>query len=129
MIYVAVTPSYGHWACSWERAGTVHVFDSSGRVVDADLLTLDAATRRQLHETSPCLMELLLKSSKPVDINTTPLQCMKQGVETCGRWVTYRLLHQDLSDDAFVRLIESQRQGSESDDAVIVRLTRGIFGE
>jgi hypothetical protein len=129
VVYVAVTAGYGHWTACFERAGTVHVFDSSGKVVDADLLTLDVETRRQLHETEPCLMELLLKSSKPVDVNSTPLQCMKAGVETCGRWVTYRLLHQDLSDDAFVRLVESQRQGSESDDSIIVRLTKPIFGE
>jgi hypothetical protein len=132
VLYLAVTPSFGHWACVFERAREVEVFDSAGTMVDQDLFTLDPETRRQLHETQPLLMELLLDPATnplPVVINNRPLQQFAQHTQTCGRWVVWRLLHQSMSDEAFQASLDEAKRPGESYDQLVVRLTRPLVGK
>ena len=133
VVYIGVEPGFGHWACAWLKKGQVHTFDSSGHALDQDLLEISPATRAELHETSPCLMDLLLDPRRcpyPVVVSGWPLQACKPGINTCGRWVIARLQHADLSDDQFHALLEkSKTSPGESFDTAVVALTHGLLGK
>lgn len=129
VVYLATEPSFGHWTCAFQRKGEIEAWDSMGHLIDASLLEVSPEMRAELHETSPCLMELLMASGRPICWNTSDFQRCAPGVNTCGRWVVLRLSKRDLDDAEFKAWLDGQRQSGESYDALAVRLSRPLVGK
>lgn len=121
----------GHWTCIIEISkknadyGDIlpgaMLFDPVGNEVD------DLALRKQI---SPKLLQMMLDEGFHPHYNEYRYQRSKQDINTCGRWVIYRLLNKDLSNNEFHSLIKEQqkKRGISDLDDLIVALTSDVIG-
>lgn len=104
---------YGHWVCVLRRGKrVVECFDSYGYVPDDQLGFIPATFRRKSEQDYPHLTKLLYESGYNVHYNDHPLQSHRKGVNTCGRWVVYRIRNAKLSEDAFANKVQRDAKRS-----------------
>lgn len=125
LYYREKEPSYyGHWVSIFRNGkGNVEVFDPYGTFIDRTLKNINTDFRKQNYEYTPYLSKLLLNQKKyKVEYNDVPLQKMKIGVNTCGRWALVRLALSDIPIEMFQKIFSMKNNG---DDLVSV-LTKDI---
>ena len=124
LLILIESESSGHWCLLAGDEARILFFDAYGYVCDSELSFLSAEKRRELHEDTPLLMRLMLKSSqhKPWTWNSWDLQKHSNTVQTCGRWCVLRARNLDLDDDAFREMVSS----SKDPDRTCMRLTSDI---
>lgn len=117
-------PGFGHWVLLHKiRGKTVELFDSYGLCVDDELDYLPAEFRKQSNQLRQHLTHLLVQPKYKVAYNDHPLQSLKRGVSTCGRWVVCRALNSDMSTDAFARKVrKAAKRLKVSPDQLVCQL-------
>ena len=100
--------NYGHWTCIYEHNGTVYFFDSYGVIPNGQLKFIPTELNKALEQDHKHLIKLLLDSNKPVEYNEYRLQELKENVNTCGKWVTFRLKYPFVSVEDFGNLFKNK---------------------
>lgn len=104
IILYRTTANYGHWTTLFKvNNNTLEFFDSLGFKVDEEFSFIDKEVRRVLGEWKPHLTAILEKSRYNIIQNTHKLQENKEGINTCGRWVSGRLYLRNTPLDVFVK--------------------------
>lgn len=112
---------FGHWQnCFINCNGNIEVFNSFGGKIDDTLKQLGMDFRRKHNEEYKYLTKLLLDYPGDVEYNKKQLQG-KIGSATCGRWICYRMLRDDLNIDEFNKLFTNN---VKMNDQKIVRLIK-----
>jgi hypothetical protein len=115
---------YGHWISIFRNGkGNVEVFDPYGTFIDQTLKNINTDFRIENYEYTPYLSKLLLNQNKyKIEYNDVPLQKMKKGTNTCGRWAIVRNALSDMSIEMFQKIFSMKNNG---DDLVSI-LTKEI---
>ena len=122
ILFLTETETQGHWICAFEGPDGAHVFDPIGMALDSELRRISAQKRAELSETTPELGRLLKSSGETVHVSRVDFQKDAAGINTCGRWVGFRLKHSDMTDAAFANLVKAgtaaMGKGATFDDFV-----------
>lgn len=123
-ILIESKPGFGHWVLVQKLKGKrVEMFDSYGLCVDDELDYIDPEFRRQSNQLKRHLTELMVQRKYQIHYNDHPLQALKQGVSTCGRWVTLRAANADMNIDAFARKVRREaKQAKMTPDELVCKL-------
>jgi hypothetical protein len=115
------TKNTGHWTALLKTPDGITFFDSYGYIVDSEFKELEY---KQPHY----LAELLVELSNIVQINYNQyrFQEMKEGVNTCGRWVLLRIWLADMTTDQFYRaVLKTCKKLKITTDQLVVKVTSG----
>jgi hypothetical protein len=106
LLFLTENEYTGHWLCMHkDRYGAIHYFDPYGKGIDQSKKWLTRDKLAELDQDKPLLMNLLRKSGKEVYYNTHDFQIDREGINTCGRHCTVRLLFKDLDLNEYKDLI------------------------
>jgi len=97
------TAKVGHWIGVFKNSEGINVFDSLGYLPDDELKNLPRSMKERLHQDYTYLTRLLYNSNRKIIVNDVRLQ--SKGTSTCGMHVAYRLLHSDMLNDDYVRMM------------------------
>ena len=129
ILFLTTSKSAGHWTAVLETApGELEFFDPYGLPPDGDFKFVTEEQKAAVGER-PVLASLLgraRQSGWKVRHNPYQFQAMHRGVNSCGRWVTARLLHHDLSIHEFKDLVD--RSGVAPDVFVTVTTENSLRG-
>ena len=116
IILIEDSPNTGHWTCILKYDKTIEWFNPYGIRPDAQKNLLGKA-RNMLLGQSQDYMTNLMKASKGYKLiyNKKRLQKLKQGINTCGRWIILRVicmkdLMMSLKD--FIKMIDDTQEAS-----------------
>ena len=111
----------GHWTCLYKNQtpNTIYFFDSYGLMIDKEFKFITKNIKKQLGIDYNYLSKLLYDSKNKIEFNEHQLQTYKTGYNTCGRWVSYRLKHNNLDIDQFNELFTNFK----NKDLIITLLT------
>ena len=123
-ILYETSKDFGHWTCVFKTVNNkgedmVSFFDPYALKVDDQLNFINKDFRLRNNSYYPTLSDLLASSPYPIEYNEHPVQKMKDGTNTCGRWVIMRLKLKHLPLKDFFKLFKSDKDFS-SDDLVIL---------
>jgi hypothetical protein len=84
----------GHWCCIMRYNNNIEWFDSYGVHPEGQLSFIPLQVKQMLGQNKHHLTRLLktLKPNQKIIFNNKALQVLKDGVNTCGRWVVARIL-------------------------------------
>ena len=100
----------GHWCCIWlDDKDTLQFFDSYGLKPDDELQYSQYNLRIHNNVAVPHLSHLIEQSNYKLEWSTYKLQKMKDKTNTCGRYAAYRLLHRDMSNEEFAKLLNANK--------------------
>jgi len=109
---------HGHWiGLHINNHNNIEVFDSFGNFVDDFLNKIDVEFRNENGENYRYLTNLLLKYKGTVEYNEKKLQ--NYFSNTCGKWVVYRFLRNDLTLKEFQKLFSNN---TLKNDNIILKL-------
>lgn len=114
-------PGFGHWVLLHKRKGNIiELFDSYGLCVDSELDFIDPDFRKKSNQMRQHLTNLMIQPKYTVHYNDKPIQSLKKGVSTCGRWALCRAVNNDLSVDKFIEKIKAtaKRENKTPDQLV-----------
>lgn len=119
--------NYGHFTglLRNKRDKTIYFFDSYNYSPDQEFSFIDEDARTKSNfNGSPYLSKLLRKSQYRIDYNPIQLQNDDDEISTCGRWVSMRLLFDNMTNDEFsnMMMMASKSTGQSPDD-IITELT------
>lgn len=104
----------GHYECVFmEDNKTIVFFDSYGLQPDQCKKWLSKNNLMKLKETPDYLSNLLNKASDDgyvVKYSPYKYQQMKSGINTCGRFVTCRLLYKNMNGDQFKKVLDNMKK-------------------
>jgi len=107
-----------HWiGVHVNNRNNIEVFDSFGNFVDDFLNKIDVKFRNENGQSYRYLTDLLLKHRGTIEYNEKKLQNDKSN--TCGKWVIYRFLRNDLTLEQFQNLFSKNTQRN---DNIILKL-------
>jgi len=122
-------PNCGHWLAILRNINQIHFFDSYGYRPDKQLLWTEKYMRKELNQDFPFLSLLLNKAVDDgfkVSFNEVQYQKKDDGINTCGRWVIYRIrdfLQNRRTPQQFKKHIESLIKSYELiPDLIITKL-------
>jgi len=100
IILIEQKQNSGHWVAIYRytdpktKKDTLEAFDSYGNFIDGELKFIPKMIRRLLGEEKNLLTDLFKKLPKdvPVVYNKKKFQKLKNGINTCGRWVILRTI-------------------------------------
>jgi hypothetical protein len=100
IILIEQKQNSGHWVAIYRyidpktKKDTLEAFDSYGNFIDGELKFIPKIIRRMLGQEKNLLTELFKKLPKdvPVVYNKKKFQKLKNGINTCGRWVILRTI-------------------------------------
>ena len=94
----------GHWTCLYRdrHNNHIHFFDSYGLDIDAEEKYVPLSNKNLFKENYKYLTELLDNSNYNILHSKYKLQ--GKNTQTCGRFVSLRLLNKDLDDDEFFNI-------------------------
>lgn len=100
----------GHWCCVFQRGPhEMQWFDSYGMLPDSQLRYINRQYRNKSDQDRTHLTRLLIdwaeRTGGDVRYSNHRLQSLRKGDNTCGRFVTLRLLLRDLDEDEFARVV------------------------
>jgi hypothetical protein len=112
--------NFGHWVCVFKvNKNTIEHFDSYGMKPDDELKFIPEYFREVNYEKIPHLTYLLYNSGYNVIYNEFKLQKKKKGVNTCGRWVSVRLIYRVIPQKVFAKFFLEYT----NPDKIVVDLT------
>jgi len=126
----------GHWECIFKNPinpKDIQFFDSYGLRPDACMKWLNSNQQRQLHEQGPFLSPLLkqaMYNGYTVGYNSKQLQQYADDVDTCGRFVSSRLIQQRLDNVAYTQWLNSlkSRFNVPTYDEAVTEFTASLIG-
>jgi hypothetical protein len=93
VILIEDSPNHGHWCSIYRYGDTIEWFDSYGLKYDGELKFINRCIKKMLGEDKHYLTDLLKKvKDRKVIYNKKKLQKLKNGINTCGRWVILRTI-------------------------------------
>lgn len=97
---------FGHWVGVFiNSSGNIEYFNSFGSFLEEGALkNIDRDFKKKHNEDFKYLTNLFIKSPYTIEYNPKALQ--NKNTNTCGRWVVYRLLRDDLSINQFNKLFK-----------------------
>jgi hypothetical protein len=102
--------NYGHWVCVIKHSNKhIEVFDSYGTFPDDQLKYIPENYKKQSGQEHSLLTNLLLKSRCKIEYNHDKLQKFKENINTCGRWVAFRIICRKLPLKKFVKLFKNKK--------------------
>lgn len=113
--------NYGHWTCIYEYKNTIYFFDSYGIKPNGELNWLPNNLNIKLRQNHKKLLWLLYESKKNIEYNEYQLQKFGDGINTCGKWVVFRLKNPHISVEKFKNLFYNK---SKSSDEIINNLVK-----
>lgn len=124
VILYETAKDFGHWVCLFKTVDKkgeeiVSFFDPYSLKPDDQLNFINTKFRKENNEYYPYLSDLLLNSPYPIEYNEHPVQKLKDGTNTCGRWCIMRLRLKHLPLDEFYKLFKADKNFT-SDDLVIL---------
>jgi len=118
----------GHWVCILRYGKTIEWMDSYGIKPPNELNFISSFKNKMLGQSKKTLVDLLGDASSRgwnVIYNKKKLQKLKDGINTCGRWVLLRItMMKDMMFDLhdFLAFIEKNFEGGDlTKDEMIVR--------
>jgi len=114
-------PGNGHWvAIIRHDKDTVEHFDPYGVFLDDELKWVPSDMKNKLNENYPYLTRLFYNSKfKNLTYNEHKFQKHGDGIKTCGRWSSMRILLKDMSLKDFSKVFK----GKNADDIVTLLTT------
>lgn len=113
----------GHWTGLHRTVEGIEFFDPYGYVPDDERKFIPK--RFWKHGYLTRLLSDASNRGDSIHYNQYPFQSNNEAVATCGRWVTLRLLHPELSIDQFAKLFFHREQ--LLNDLVVTYMTKNIF--
>lgn len=107
--FETATTITGHWVCLFRNSQGLNYFDSYGYKPDA------------FWKKDPKLVKLLQTCKGPMEYNEHCYQ--GKDTEVCGRYVIFRLMKQDKTNEEFRSMMNLLKQGWGSYDKGIVAVT------
>ena len=102
--------NYGHWICVLKHNDKhIEVFDSYGTFPDDELKYIPENYRKESGQNHSLLTYLLLTSGCKIEYNHDKLQKFKKDINTCGRWVAFRLKCRKLPLKKFVKIFKNKK--------------------
>jgi hypothetical protein len=112
IFFETTSSTVGHWQCMMKSTHQssngvkimFHFWDSYGLAPSKDKSYIEKATLIRLKEFKPYLPQLIddvLLHNIDVDYNTIDYQSWTKNVNTCGRHICTRMLHNDKSEDEY----------------------------
>lgn len=116
ILFLTEDENTGHWQCMLKREGgnQLEVFDSFGVKVDGNRKWLSKDRQQALDQTMPNIHNLVKGFPGELVYNNVKLQ--EDSRNTCGRHIASRILHDHLSIQDYISLIE--RSGIKPDEFV-----------
>ena len=116
ILFLTEDENNGHWQCLLKRQGgkQLEVFDSFGIRVDGNRAWLSQDEKEALDQTLPNIHNLVRGFPGELVYNNVKLQ--DDSRNTCGRHIASRILHNHLSIQDYIKLIE--RSGIKPDEFV-----------
>lgn len=116
ILFLTENENTGHWQCLLKRENgkQLEVFDSFGLKVDGNRAWLNKDTQEALDQTLPNIHNLVKGFPGELVYNNVKLQ--EDSRNTCGRHIASRILHDHLSIQDYIALIE--RSGIKPDEFV-----------
>lgn len=102
--------NYGHWTCIYEHNNVIYFFDSYGNIPNDQLKWIPKGLNKSLEQDHKHLIKLLYDSGKKIEYNEHPLQKSGRGINTCGKWVIFRLKYPFLSINDFNNLFTNKNR-------------------
>ena len=106
----------GHWVLVCRINGTVEFFNSYGEPVDKQKNMIGECKNMILGQTKNDLTKLFKNRPKNMKFvfNNKPFQKLKNGINTCGRWVILRILMlgMDMELDEFQKVMKENKTKS-----------------
>jgi hypothetical protein len=104
LLYLIDSPYSGHWTGLIRNRynNEIDFFDSYGLNIDSELNYLTKEEKEHLHEKYKTLSKLLKESTYNINHNEHKLQGKTS--QTCGRFVSLRLLNHMMDNNEFVDL-------------------------
>ena len=107
-ILIESKPNVGHWTLLHKLKGkNVEFFDSYGLCVDDELDYVNPEFRKASNQFKKHLTKLMIQPKYKIHYNDYPLQALKEGASTCGRWCVCRAINNDMSIDKFHKQIKA----------------------
>jgi hypothetical protein len=104
----------GHWCCIMRYGNIIEWFDSYGVHPEGQLSFIPLPIKQMLGEDKYHLTRLLktLKPNQKIIFNNKAFQVLKDGVNTCGRWVIARILTMRIGYNLqdFIDLLKKKKQ-------------------
>ncbi len=113
---------WGHWCCIWKFNNEIHFFDSFSTFPDEQIKNINSNYRIKKYGKIPHLTYLLYKCDLPIRYNNYKLQQYGKNINTCGRWVAFRLMCYFMNEDEFYNLFKDIKDK----DYMITYLTQNI---
>jgi len=116
-------PNHGHWTLLHRTPEGIEFFDSYGFKPDTEMTS---GLIGEEYKEPPYLARLLYQLSGKYKINYSPyhFQAMKQGVNTCGRWIILRNNYSKIGIDDFKAAVDRVSGDTGiSPDELVVKLT------
>jgi hypothetical protein len=116
ILFLTEDENTGHWQCMLKREGgkELEVFDSFGIKVDGNRQWLSKDRQQALDQTMPNIHNIVKGFPGELVYNNVKLQ--EDSRNTCGRHIASRILHDHLSIQDYISLIE--RSGIKPDEFV-----------
>lgn len=114
--------NYGHWTCLFRNDEGINFFDSYGGKIDGIKKFIPLNLNKELNQDHKNLIKLLIKSNENIHYNNHQLQKLDPNINTCGRWVVFRLLNTYLTHDEFNELFKNRNKTSDELITLLVPL-------
>jgi hypothetical protein len=93
IILIEDSVNKGHWCCILKYDKTIEWFNPYGGIPDRQKNLLGKARNMMLGQEEDYLTNLMTKSKGyKLIYNKKRLQKLKQGINTCGRWIIFRII-------------------------------------
>jgi hypothetical protein len=124
IILIETNQNIGHWTAITRNNNLIVWFDSYGLAPDQEFEFIPVKMQQILDEQGKPLTKLINKFKGKFNYNTIKFQQQKEGVNTCGRWVTsflYAFLHGfSLKQYQNEMVMEKQKTGLTYDEIVCI---------
>jgi hypothetical protein len=125
----------GHWQCIFRNQNTITFFDSYGLAPNEWNKYISKSIQKALNELAgTMLMPLLKKASNngyTILYNHIKLQKMANNVNTCGDFVSTRLIKKELSNEQFINFLDGLKAdyNVQTFDEVVSKYIYNIIGK
>ena len=130
IIFIKISPSFGHWTCLIKRGNTLNWFDSYGIKYDDEKNWMSKKKLIEMHELQPLLTQLLQKEHQEhgtkILYNHYHWQSENAGVSTCGRWAGLICKWYDKTFEEINKMIKASKM---TPDQFVILKTYEIIGK
>jgi hypothetical protein len=134
VLFYETSPGFGHWTCDMikndDKGYYIEHFDSYGVKPDDELSYIPIEFRKINKEYYPQLTALMIKSGLPITYSQYKFQKKGVGINTCGRWVSWRLFFKDFDISDFYEAFSGLSKELDIDmDQVVVDVGKTFKGQ